>query len=67
MLNFLVNSNVIFRSSKAYVMLYSVVKSRCLMRNTIALSLNHHMTPEVVLKQSLLITVLVLVKFRRKD
>ena len=48
-------------------MLCSVIKSRWLMRNTIAVCLNHHTTPEGALKQSLLVTVLVLVKSRRKD
>ena len=48
-------------------MLNSAIKSRWLLRNTIALSLNHHMTPEGALKQSLLVTVLVFVKSRGKD
>jgi len=39
--------------------LYSVIINRWLTRNTMLLSLNHHTTPESVLKQSLLVTVLV--------
>jgi len=37
------------------------------MRNTIALNVNHHMTPEGAVKQSLIVTVLVSRKSRGKD
>ena len=37
------------------------------MRNTIALSLNHHTTPEGALRQSLLVTVLVLERERERE
>jgi len=47
--------------------LNSVVLCRWLIRNTIALTVNHHMTPGSALKQSLLVTVLMLMKTQRKD
>jgi len=47
-------------------MLYSVILSCWLIRNTIALSLNHHMTPEGALKQSLLVTVLVIIEAQKE-
>jgi len=64
MLDFLSYYNVTLAVLKC--VLYSVILSRWLMRNTIALSLNHHMTPEGALEQSLLVIVLVRIQAQKE-
>jgi len=67
MFKFLLMFSVMLKSVKLCAFLCNVVLSRWLIRNTIALNVNHHMTPGSALKQSLLVTVLVLMKAQRRD